>query len=618
MKRDVFKKFRINSKPIGEIEPEEIFFDSKKIREIENDGIDARKLEKPISSATFLGLEILEIAGIFFFAIFTAFIIVAEGEDYKAQARENSSSILPLFAERGLIYSSDGEILARNDIYYDIFINSSELPVAEKLSELSIPQDLKEKLFEAKESGHSEFALFRGLSKGEVDGLGAYIANLAFFEIRQSAKRVHSTDQSFSHIVGYTGEVSYGKRVGKVGVEAFYDNILAGRDGSFVKRINSKGEVFSQELNREAIPGENITLSVNAELQRKIHKILRKYIDALKIDAGVVLIMDPKDGSIMSLVSIPNFDANLFELGISRENFEKLIIDPAKPLFNRAIAGEYPSGSTIKPIIAAAALEEELVSPDFLVYSAGSIQVPSAYNSDVLYEFKDWKAHGWADMRKAISDSVNVYFYTIAGGYKDQEGLGIKKIEEYLLKFGWGKALGIDLPGEGTGLIPSPKWKKENKNENWHIGDTYLTSIGQGDILATPLQVLAATAVFANNGTLFAPRLVSRIGNNDTNPVIIRKNFISDDNLKVVREGMLRSVTDGSSKFLASLPFSVAGKTGTAQTGRARNHAWFTGFAPYENPEVVITVLLEEGDDSNYTVRLAKEILDIAISTNNN
>jgi penicillin-binding protein 2 len=170
--------------------------------------------------------------------------------------------------------------------------------------------------------------------------------------------------------------------------------------------------------------------------------------------------------------------------------------------------------------------------------------------------------------------------------------------------------LGIDLTGERAGLIPSPKWKKEQKDENWYIGDTYLTSIGQGDILVTPLQILTATAVFANNGTLFTPRLVSSIGDRDVEPEIIRKDFISADNLEVVREGMRRAVTDGSSKFLASLEFSVAGKTGTAQTGRARNHAWFTGFAPYENPEVVITVLLEEGDDSNYTVRLAKEILD--------
>ncbi len=618
MIRDVFKKFRINSTLSGEIEPEEIFFESKKINEIENDDFGARKLENPISPKMFFGLEILQIAIILFFAIFTAVMIIGKGADYVTQAQDNSSRALPIFAERGIIYSLDGEVLAQNDVYYDIFINSAELPPEEELNDLLITEDWKQKIFEAKRRGYSEFEFEKGLSKDEIDLMDDYIKDLVFLEIRQSAKRVYPKDTSFSHIVGYTSEESYGNRVGMAGVEAFYDNVLRGHEGVLVKQINSQGEVFSQELNRESERGEDITLSINFELQQKVHKVLKNHLAALKIDKGVVIIMDPRNGAVISLVSIPNFDANLFERGITQENFEKLINDPAKPLFNRAIAGEYPSGSIIKPIIAAAALEEELVSPDFLIYSGGSIQVPSVYNSDVNYEFKDWKAHGWTDMRKAIADSVNIYFYTIGGGYKGQEGIGIKKIEEYLHKFGWGEELGIDLPGERAGLIPSPKWKKETKDENWYIGDTYLTSIGQGDILATPIQIAAATSVFANKGTLFRPRLVSSIGDRDLTPEIINKNFISKDNLEVVREGMRRAVTDGSSRLLASLPFSVAGKTGTAQTGRARNHAWFTGFAPYENPEVVIAVLLEDGDDSNHTVRLAKEILDIAINTNNN
>ena len=566
-------------------------------------------------------------------AAVSAFLIIQKGETYVSRAEGNSSRVFPATPQRGLIYSSDGKILAQNEEYFDLYVLATEMPHGKEaegeLRQLSRDlggvleadvESIYQKFLRAQEGTFSEFAFVKGLTDRELAELDQYIRRFSFFEVRQAFRRRYPDDISLAHVIGYTGEVSSaemalgkymrGTRIGKMGIEAYYDEILRGEEGIFIKKINSRGQIFSEILYEEPKPGKDIVVHLNAEVQEETYKILKRHMRALDIDAAVAILLNPQNGAIISLVSIPSFTANLFEEGITHADFESLIADPNKPLFNRAVSGEYPSGSTIKPIIAAAALQEDTVTPDFLIYSAGSIEVPSVYNSEVVYTFRDWKAHGWTDMRKAIADSVNVYFYTIGGGYKETTGLGIRKLEEYLQKFGWGSTLGIDLPGEAQGLIPTPKWKKATKGENWYIGDTYLTSIGQGGILTTPLQIAVSTAVFANGGVLFAPSLVSHISGEKVAADIIRENFIDWDNITIVREGMRRAVETGSSKFLASLPYSVAGKTGTAQTGRARNHAWFTGFAPYDNPEVVVTVLLEEGEKSDFAVRAAREILE--------
>lgn len=628
-----FRKFKINLSSREDIQPEEIFFESAKIREFEHEDTDAGKLEKPISSLVFTSFEFLQIAAIVFMAVLTGFIVIAKGDLYKVEAWDNSSRAIPVLAQRGLIYSSDGMVLAKNEVYFDVLIKSAtlnkSLVSAEDFSQLanSIASMLGKdsealyKKFQAAEGGNfSEYVILRGISKDEIKKIASTIAEYPFFEVREAPRRRYPADLSFSHVLGYTGEVtasdllfkeySKGVRVGKVGVEAFYDDVMRGQVGIIAREVDSRGNILSETLKIEPRVGADVTLHINALLQEKAHAILKKHAKALGVNAAAAVLLNPKDGGVAALVSIPAFDANLFESGMGKEDFERLINDPKKPLFNRAIGGEYPSGSTIKPIIAAAALEEGLITPSFLVYSDGVLEVPSIYNSEVIYEFRDWKAHGWSDLRKAIADSVNIYFYTIGGGYKDQGGLGIKNIEKYLKEFNWGRELGIDLPGERSGLIPTPKWKKERKGENWYIGDTYLASIGQGDILVTPIQIAAATGVFANGGTLFTPKVVSRVRDKRIEPNIINKDFIAPENIKVVREGMRQAVESGSGRFLLDFPYKVAGKTGTAQTANFGNHAWFTGFAPYEDPEIVVTVLLEGGDKSDYAVRAAREILE--------
>jgi len=281
-------------------------------------------------------------------------------------------------------------------------------------------------------------------------------------------------------------------------------------------------------------------------------------------------------------------------------------------LFNRVISGEFPAGSTFKPVMAAAALQEKIINANTSFMSTGRLCVGEWF-------FPDWKAggHGLTNVKKALADSVNTFFYYVGGGFGDFKGLGIDKIVKYAALFGLDKVTGIDLPNEASGFLPSQKWKEDTKNEVWYIGDTYHASIGQGDITVTPLQVANYTAAIANGGTLYEPHVVTKILDHNNNlitkikPQVVRSNFISPENIKIVQEGMRQTITAGSGRSLNSLPVEVAGKTGTAQWSSTQaTHAWFTGFAPYDQPEIAITVLVEAGGEgSTVAVPIVKEIL---------
>jgi len=296
------------------------------------------------------------------------------------------------------------------------------------------------------------------------------------------------------------------------------------------------------------------------------------------------------------LLSFPTYDNN----SLNDEQFwQKLSTDKNSPLINRAIAGLYPSGSIIKPVIALGALEEGLIDNETTVLSTGGIKIGKWF-------FPDWKpsGHGRVNLVDALSWSVNTFFYYIGGGYEGFEGLGPEKINFYLKSVGLGEKTGIDLPNEKAGFVPSKEWKEKTRNEPWYIGDTYNLSIGQGDLLVTPLQVANYTAAIANGGTLFEPSILK-----DSSKIIKEKIF-KKENIDLVKLGLRAVVTRGSAQSLSSLGISVAGKTGTAQVEGASPHAWFTGFAPYPNPQIVITVLIENGGKgSNLAVKITKEIL---------
>jgi penicillin-binding protein 2 len=404
-----------------------------------------------------------------------------------------------------------------------------------------------------------------------------------------------------SHLLGYTGLVDY---TGKVGVEKQYDEQLRGEPGILYVEVDARQNPQKEVGVKESIQGEALCLAIDAELQEFIFNTL-----AEREARGAVIVMDPRQGAVRALVNYPSFDANVFSQPAHKEAIKNFLQDDSQPLFNRAISGSYSPGSTIKPLLAAAALEEEVITKRTTMLSTGGITIGQWY-------FPDWKigGHGVTDVTKAIAESVNTFFYSITGGDESQRGMGIKKSVEYLEAFSWGKKTGIDLPAEEDGLLPTPEWKQEVKHERWYVGDTYHLGIGQGDVLATPLQVTAATVGIANGGYLYEPRVAIDCSEDKKEVFLTRAKKrrlpISAGHMKTVQVGMRRAVLERSAKRLKSLPIEVAGKTGTAQIGGSEDtHAWFTSWGPYTNPELVITVLLERGGEGDkQAVPVAEEI----------
>jgi len=432
-------------------------------------------------------------------------------------------------------------------------------------------------------------------------------------------------ESSLAHILGYTGKIndqelkklgedySLIDYLGKAGLEYSWEKELKGHAGQKNIEVDALGRQKKIINEAPATDGYNLLLSLDLGLQQKAEEVTTAYLKKSGLKHASVIIMNPNNGEILALVSWPTYNNNLFAAGISQTDYNKFLNDPDQPLFNRSISGEFPSGSTIKPVFAAGALQEGIINEKTSFLSTGGLSIEEWF-------FPDWKAggHGVTDVRKALALSVNTFFYYIGGGYHDFKGLGLSGLVKYSRLFGLGELSGIDLHGEASGFVPTKDWKESVKKEPWYIGDTYHFAIGQGDVLVTPLQVANYTAAIANGGKLYRPHFVTKILD-DNNQVVkeinnqpLRENFIDTRNLEIVREGLRQTVTLGSARSLNDLPVSSAGKTGTAQWSTKKSpHAWFTGFAPYEKPEIVITVLVEEGvEGSTMAVPIARDILN--------
>ncbi|MCX6795260.1 MAG: penicillin-binding protein 2 [Candidatus Falkowbacteria bacterium] len=456
----------------------------------------------------------------------------------------------------------------------------------------------------------------------ECDGEpGIFLSN----KIRRSYEISEADNSaSLSHVLGYTGKISEKELaekaklytpidyIGKSGIEYVWEKELKGIPGRKDSEVDALGRVNKVVSETLAVDGANLELSIDKGLQQQSEMVLRRYLEKLGLTSGSVVALDPRNGEVLAMVSLPAYDNNLFARGITSDEYQKFISDPAMPLFNRSISGEYPSGSTVKIVVSTAALQEKVISESTTVVSTGGLHVGQWF-------FPDWKpgGHGVVDVRKAIANSVNTFFYYVGGGYQGFVGLGVDRLEKYFKLFGLNTKSGIDLTGERTGFVPSAAWKKEVKGESWYIGDTYHLAIGQGDLTVTPLQVANYTAAVANGGTLYQPRVVKAILDSNNQlvenvlPKIIRGNLADPNNLRIVREGMRETVTAGSARSLQTVPVPVAGKTGTAQwSSKKYPHAWFAGFAPYDDPQIAIVVLVEEGrEGSSVATPIAKEIL---------
>ena len=463
--------------------------------------------------------------------------------------------------------------------------------------------------------------------------------------------REYLTGDLTAHILGYTGPIpealveefeaegySPNDRVGLTGLELEYEDLLHGVKGLEVIEVDVSGRkvrILSDPLPARA--GHNLKLTLDLDLQQAVNDALARGIQDSPRRSGVAIAMDPRNGQILAMVSLPAYDNNLFAGGISARDYIALSRDKRHPLVNHAIAGLYPPGSTYKIIPATGALQDGVVTPDTIFIDEGVLWLPNKYFPDdpeLAQPFYCWfrEGHGRVNFILGVAESCDVYFYQIAGGYEPTgfEGLGLERLAYYSELFGLGSPSGIDLPGESAGLVPTPKWKRLNYAETWVTGDTYNMGIGQGFVLATPLQILSATAAVANSGLLYQPYLVQEIRDANGNlvekrqPHVLRDllDTIDPEHLAQVQLGLESVVAWGTGRDLDVPGVPVAGKTGTAEfcdsyptcldrDGRVRtSHAWFTAYAPARDPEIAVVVFVYGGGEgSKVALPIAGEIL---------
>jgi penicillin-binding protein 2 len=615
-----FNKRKVKTRFKEDIEPQEIFLDSLAKKQEEELGLPEMKLETSLSGKVLRGSLIACFILLSLLFLKTFQLQVIEGKNYVLLSEKNNFTFQKIAAERGVIYDSKGRQLVWNKPSFDLVLDKRGLPkdATEKEKILKEVENILKvdirKIID--ESNDPEVLVARNIPRENLIILEAKIDELPGIRVQNNTVRDYKSGPAFSHLIGYMGKISKEEFaanpdfytifdwVGRSGIESFYENVLRKNPGTLRVERDALGNVISQEVVSLPKSGNSLVLWLDAQLQEKIREELAKKISELGAKGGVGVAIDPSTGGILALVSLPDFDNNLFQQN-TEDQLTQLLKDERQPLFNRVISGRYLTGSIIKPLIAAAALEEKIISPQKQIYSSGAIEVPHRYNPEIVYKFHDWTVHGWVDMRKAIAQSSNVYFYTVGGGYGDQEGLGPTRIKKYLELFGWGSKTGIDLPGETQGFIPDVEWKKRVLGKGWLDGDTYFLAIGQQYLQITPIEVVTAFTAIANGGKLLKPQVVKEIINEDKEvlqkfePQIIRENFISPENLKIVREGMRQAVTGENSPLasaiiLNSLPVAAAAKTGTAELGQDRFNNWVTVFAPYEDPKIVLTLMIED------------------------
>lgn len=599
------------------------------------------KMERPLghgSSVWFLGVVFCALA----YLLARGFLLqVVSGSDFFLQSQENRFASRILFAPRGVIRDRSSAALVENVPSLGLIFNREKFlegkgDVPRTVSELGAllgkPREFFEDLGFPQDGNARNLParvfIARDLSREEMIRLAPRLGELPGIEVFESFRRRYRDPEAFSHLLGFVGKVSapdlaalpdieQEEAIGKSGIEFFYDARLRGSSGKKIVEVDSRGAETRFRLTETPRQGAELSLTIDGRLQERAYELIRGYTEGKKGASAVVV--DPANGAVLALVSHPGFDANRFGHGLQEKEYATIVKNPLKPMFNRAISGEFPSGSTIKPVIAGAALQEGLMDPDKKMYDPGYLDIPHPYRPGERSRFLDWRAHGWVDFYDAIAYSANVYFYIIGGGYKDQKGLGIERIKRYATAFGLGALLGIDIPGEKPGSVPDPEQKKiaEPDNPDWRVGDTYNVAIGQGGMRATPLQMASLTAAIANGGTLWTPYILGSARGADgtarekKEPRAIRSHLLRPDVIAAVAKGMRGTVTYGTAKLLQQVPVAVAAKTGTAQSAPGKlPHAWVIAYAPAEHPEVALAVMVEyAGEGATVAVPITTELL---------
>ncbi len=603
------------------VTPEETLLDS---------GSEFSDIERPIRPNVFRtilwGVTALLIA-IFFVS---AKLSIADYGYYSNLAFQNRSANFVIPSARGVIFDSSGKPLVKNVPQFDVVGVSKEVKTALKNSSLNVdrlaaalqvkPAELLATLT-AKSQEASTFSLASNLTKEQI--LAIQALNPPGVYVVPDVARVYVDGPTYSTVIGYVGKVNKDDLasdpyytstdlVGRLGVESQYESILRGEHGRIFF-----GDT-SDKINVDAKNGQNLVLNIDAELQSHVYSELHNVLASAGLTRGAAIIQNPQTGAVLAMVSFPGFDNNQFTDGLSQKEYETIFQSSARPLFNRVISGLYNPGSTIKPLMGMMSLQEGIMSPSDTIQDCVSISIPNPFSPGVVYTFKNWHPDlGLFNLRRAIANSCNIYFFTVGGGYGKIAGLGIERIAKYLTQSFANKVLGIDLPSEAHGFVPTPDWKLQTRNEPWYQGDTYNTSIGQGDLSVTPLWLNSYVSAIANGGTFYQPEIANRIIDNDKNtirafsPKAIGKLPFKDSVISEVRSDMEETVLSGTAQIFKDLPVRAGAKTGTAEVVKGQSiNSLFTIFAPLNHAEISMTVLVE-GSASNQglALRVAHNVL---------
>lgn len=541
-------------------------------------------------------------------------------------------------APRGLVFDKNGTLLIENHPGFDLFIIPEDVrewdETVRMLSEIAgiDKKTIEKRLSDAKRRPRFQpVRIKEDLNFEEMARTAAHSYELPGVVITVGPKRAYNYGASTAHLTGYLGEITEaelkdlrtsedkpyrgGDLTGKDGVEAVFEYALKGLDGGRQIEVDVRGREIKVLEEMASVPGQNLTLTIDLDTQMAAW-------DSMIGKAGAVVALDPANGKVLALVSAPSFDPNLFSVGVSKENWGEILRNPLDVMTNRAIQGQYPPASTFKVITAAAALEEEVIDVSTKIKSGGAFHY-------MKHTYRDWKAsgHGEINVERAIIESSDTFFYQVG------LLLGINNIESYSKAFGLNRPTGLGFRNEKTGLVPSIKWKKDNFNDRWYDGETIILSVGQGFMLATPLQMLNAYSAIANGGTIFRPQVVEKIESSEGEliesftPEVMGTLPISEENRLLIRNALRGVVADegGTARWINKKSLNIAGKTGTAQVVRMkerikdiskqpynlRDHALFVGFAPYDDPKIAVAVIVEHGGFGSATAApIALRVID--------
>ncbi len=543
--------FRKHNKKINthSIDPDEIFMDTLNVS-----GLDTQQFEGVIERS--ITKKTIWVAGICFLAVGIVFTVklfqlqIVNGGSYLARSENNRLHHTPIFADRGVIYDRNNNELAWN--------------VA-----------------------------------GTVD--------------EPFSVRSYINQGGFAHLIGYVGYPSkdtagffwQNEIIGKSGVEKKLNKYLSGENGQKIVELDARQKVLTENMVTLPKPGANVILTIDSGIQGAMYSAIKELAINKGFEGGAGVMMDVHTGEVLALTSYPEYDLNILSHGDDRQTIGQYALDERRVYLNRVLAGLYTPGSIVKPYLAIGALNEGVITPSTTVYSVGQVEIPNRYDPTKPQIFRDWKkgGHGVTDVYKAIAESVNTFFYSIGGGYKGQQGLGIARIDDYISRFLIGQKTGIDIDGEVAGNVPSPEWKKKvfPTDGTWYQGDTYNSSIGQFGFQVTTVQMVRAVAAIANGGTLLQPYVTM-----SPKPTIAPPQQVQEIDQKwctVIRDAMRKTVTDGTAQIVNVPYVHAAIKTGTAQVG-AKNafmNSWSTGFFPYENPKYGFVIVMEKARSTNET-----------------